>query len=303
MSALALRAHALGRALRAAGRQPGTLTLAWLLATLACTVLLAALIAGPSVWSSWQRAQSWRAAEATAFITPGTPATELKAALARAQALPLVSSVRLVERDAALAELAGRGGIALPELKTNPLPDALALRFDAAAAPAQVEATVAALRKLPKIDVVHFDGTWHQRLSTVIGAGLALGAATAAAALLAIALALVSAVRLLTVGDRAEVQVMQLVGATDRAIVRPYAYTGAGLLLLASAGAVGVLALSWRWLQPALTGLPGLDPAWTIPAPPLVVMVGFVLAATLAGLALGALAGRSALAQGVQRRE
>lgn len=303
MSAFALRAHALARALRAAARQPGTLTLAFLLATLACTVLLAAMIAAPSAWSSWQRAQALRAAEATAFITPGTTAAEIKAALARAQALPAVGSVRHVERDAALAELAGRGGVALPDMKSNPLPDALAVRFDPSATPAQVEATVAALRKLPKIDVVHFDGTWHQRLSTLIATGLALAAATAAAAALAITLALVSAVRLLTVGDRAEVQVMQLVGATDRAIVRPYAYTGAGLLLLASTAGVGLLALLWRWLQPALLGLPGLDLGWNIPAPPPVVLAGFVAAATLAGLALGALAGRSALAAGIERNE
>ncbi len=302
MSAIALRAHAVRRALRAAARQPGTLLLALLLATLACTVLLAALIAAPSAWTNWTRAQALRAAEAMAFITPGTPAAEIKAALARAQALPLVASVRHVERDAALAELAGRGGVALPDLKSNPLPDALAVRFDPAATPAQVETAVGALRKLPRVDVVHFDGTWHQRLSTLIATGLAVGAGTAGAALLAIVLALLSAVRLLTVGDRAEVQVMQLVGATDRAIVRPYAYTGAGLLLVASATAIGLLTLLWRWVQPAVSGLPGLELGWNIPAPPLVVLAGFVAAATLAGLALGALAGRSALAAGVDRK-
>jgi cell division protein FtsX len=131
----------------------------------------------------------------------------------------------------------------------------------------------------------------------LIATGLALGAAVAAAALLAIVLALVSAVRLLTVGDLAEVRVMRLVGATEGTIVRPYAYTGAGLLLVASLAAIGALTLVWRWLQPALAGLPGLDLGWNMPAPPLVVLTGFALAAALLGLALGALAGRSALSQ------
>jgi cell division transport system permease protein len=294
MSSLALQ-----RAVRTAARQPGALLLALLLAVLACIVLLATLIAAPSAWTQWQRAQALRAAEATAFLAPGTPSTEIKATLARAEALPAVGAVRHVTRDAALAELSARSGsgAALPELKSNPLPDALVVRFAAAATPTQVDATVAALRKLPKVEVVHFDGTWHQRLSTMIATGLALGAAVAAAALLAIVLALVSAVRLLTVGDLAEVRVMRLVGATEGTIVRPYAYTGAGLLLVASLAAIGALTLAWRWLQPALAGLPGLDLGWNMPAPPLVVLTGFALAAALLGLALGALAGRSALSQ------
>jgi cell division transport system permease protein len=130
-----------------------------------------------------------------------------------------------------------------------------------------------------------------------------IGAVLALAAMVAIGLALLAAVRLLTVGDRAEVEVMRLVGATDAVIVRPYAYTGAGLLLLAAALAAGLLALGWRWLQPVVAGLPGIEPGWNIAAPPAVVLGGFVVAAALAGWVLGRLAGRSALSEALAIRK
>jgi cell division transport system permease protein len=213
--------------------------------------------------------------------------------------------VRHVTREAALAELASRSGgaAALPELKSNPLPDALAVRFAATATPAQVDAAVAALKTLPKVDLVHFDGSWHQRLSALLGAAMLIGTVLALAAMVAIGLALLAAVRLLTVGDRAEVEVMRLVGATDAVIVRPYAYTGAGLLLLAAALATGLLALGWRWLQPVVAGMPGIEPGWNIAAPPAVVLGGFVVAAALAGWVLGLLAGRSALSDALAIRK
>lgn len=291
----ALRRHALQRAVRAAARQPGVLLLALLLSTLACCVLLTALVAAPTAQATWHTLQTMRSAEATAFLAPGSSGAEIKSALERAQAQAFVQSVRHVTREAALAELTGRGTSALPELKSNPLPDALTIRFLPNATPAQVEAAVAALKKLPKVDVVHFDGTWHQRLSALLRAAILVGAVVAIAAICAIGLALVAAVRLLTVGDRAEVDVMRLVGATDAVIIRPYAYTGAALLLLAAVLAAGLLVLAWRWLQPVVAGLPGIQLAWNIAAPPAVVLAGFVFAATFAGWLLGVVAGRSAL--------
>jgi cell division transport system permease protein len=296
----ALRGHAVQRAARAASRQPGVLLLALLLATLACCVLLAALVSAPTAHLTWQTLQAMRSAEATVFMTPGSSASEIKTALERARAQAFVQSVRHVTREAALAELASRSGGAgaLPELKSNPLPDALAIRFAVTATPAQVDAAVAALRTLPKVDAVHFDGSWHQRLSALLGAAVLIGAVLALAAILAIGLALVAAVRLLTVGDRAEVEVMRLVGATDAVIVRPYAYTGAGVLLLAAATAAGLLVLGWRWLQPVVAGLPGLELAWTIAAPPPVVLAGFIAGAAVVGWVLGVLAGQAALSDG-----
>jgi cell division transport system permease protein len=297
----ALRGHALQRAARAAARQPGVLLLALLLATLACCVLLAALLSAPTAHATWHKLQAMRSAEATVFLMPGSSAGEIKTALERAQAQAFVQSVRHVTREAALAELAGRssgGAGALPELKSNPLPDALAIRFAASATPAQVDAAVAALGALPKVDQVHFDGSWHQRLSALLGAAILIGATLALAAMLAIGLALVAAVRLLTVGDRAEVEVMRLVGATDAVIVRPYAYTGAGLLLLAALAAAGILALGWRLMQPVVAGLPGIEFVWSVAAPPAAVVGGFTVAAAAAGWVLGMLAGQSALSKG-----
>lgn len=298
MSALSLRIHAAGRAWRACVRQPGVLLVALLLATLACAVLLGAVLAGPTLWASWSRVQSLRSAEATVFITPGTSSSEVKALIGRAEAVPRVASVRLVSRDAALAELAGRrigGAPAVPELKSNPLPDALVVRLDATASPAAIEGTLATLRKLARVDLVQFDGAWQQRLAALLAAALAVGALLAVTALLSIALALVASVRLLTAADLAEVRVLQLVGASPSTIVRPYAYVGAGLLLAASLLALAALLAGMRWAAPFMVDLPVGELLVTPAVPPWLIPAAFVGAAVLVGLALGGLAGRSAL--------
>lgn len=297
MSALSLRAHALSRAWRTAGRQPGVLLLALLLAALACLVLLVSLLAGPTVAINWKRVDSLRAAEATLFVAPGSSSAEVSALVARVRAVAPVTSAQVVSRDAALADLLKRrgGGAALPELAGNPLPDAIVLRFDAAATPAAVASALESLRKLPRVEVIQFDGAWHRQLAALLAAALALGTVIACAALLGIALALVAAVRLLTAADRDELRVMLLVGATTATIVRPYAYLGAGLLLLGSALATAILVATAHWLAPAMDPLLGPELGFLTTGPFWTACLAFAGAASLLGLGLGGLSGRSAL--------
>lgn len=297
MSALALRGFALRRAWRGAARQPGVLLVALLLATVATTVLLAALVTAPLLWRAWQQAQPLRTAEATLFVTPGTASADLKALTERAQAAPRIATVERVPSDEALAALAARasrGGLPA-EVKNNPLPDVLILRFDAGATTVEVEAALTALRTLPRVDLVHFDARWHQRLTRGLRAGTALGATAAAVAALTLALALVAAIRLLTAADLPEVRLLRLVGATDATIARPYAYTGGALLLAAGLLGSGALWALWQVLAPALPGFDPLEPARALPAGPGLLWAGALAVLGLGGAMVGRLAGASAL--------
>lgn len=297
MSVLALRGFALRRAWRGAARQPGVLLVALLLATVATTVLLAALVAAPLLWRAWQQVQPLRTAEATLFVTPGTASADLKALAERAQAAPRIATVERVPRDEALAALAARASrTGLPaEVKKNPLPDVLILRFDAGATTDEVEAALTALRKLPRVDLVHFDAGWHQRLTRGLRAGTALGATAAAVAALTLVLALVAAIRLLTAADLPEVRLLRLVGATDATIARPYAYTGGALLLAAGLLGSGALWALWQVLAPALPGLDPLEPARTLPAGPGLLWTGALAVLGLGGAMVGRLAGAAAV--------
>lgn len=297
VSAVALRGFALRRAWRGAARQPGVLLVALLLATVATTVLLAALVAAPLLWRAWQQVQPLRTAEATLFVAPGTASADLKALTARAQAAPRIAAVEWVPRDQALAALAARASRSgVPaEVKNNPLPDVLVLQFDAGATTGEIEATLVALRKLPRVDLVHFDARWHQRLTSGLRAGTALGAAAAAVAALTLALALVAAIRLLTAADLPEVRLLRLVGATDATIARPYAYTGAALLLAAGLLGSGALWVLWQVLAPALPGLDPLEPSRTLPAGPGLLWASVLAVLGIGGAIIGRLAGASAV--------
>jgi cell division transport system permease protein len=117
--------------------------------------------------------------------------------------------------------------------------------------------------------------------------------------LVLVALILVGTVRLHAATRADEVMVLKLVGATPRFIVRPYAYSAALTLLLASVAAAGIAYLAHAALRAPLANLTALyGVAYSLPDPePLHLAVVFFGAAVFGWLvgvvgARGALAGR-----------
>ncbi|HSG77077.1 MAG TPA: permease-like cell division protein FtsX [Burkholderiales bacterium] len=204
------------------------------------------------------------------FLEPQAKRAELEPRL-RADAR--VAALRFVPRDEALAELRVAEGLAdiVAALERNPLPDAFVVRAadgDAAA----LEALAHALKALPGVANVQVDSAWAERLAALAKIGrLALGAL---AALLATGLVAVTfnTIRLQILTQREEIEVSQLLGATDAFIRRPFFYqgflqglAGGGLALLILWAGLGVLNLGVRDLAQAygssfaLAFLPGRD--------------------------------------------
>ena len=147
-----------------------------------------------------------------------------------------VARVRYVPREQALKELAAVQG--LPELAaalgSNPLPDAFVLTV----ADESVEPLAAELAKVPGVTHVQADALWARRLAALarlVRLGLALLAALLGVALIAVTF---NTIRLQILTQREEIEVSQLLGATDAFIRRPFYYAG---LLQGVAG--GVIAL------------------------------------------------------------
>lgn len=224
------------------------------------------------------------AAEITAFVAPGTAAAELKALAARVETIAGVATVRLIAREAALAELQRRTGGALAELKSNPLPDVLVAEFAAGVAPAVIEAAASSIRKQPKVESVVADLDWYRKFAALTRAVGAIGVLIGGAMLLLVVAIVLAVVRLLAAASEAELRVLALVGADPAFIRRPFVYAGAVVLALAAAVSLGLLALG-RWaVEPALVDLGrayavDLDLPW--PAWP--VIVAYLAGATLIG--------------------
>ncbi len=156
-----------------------------------------------------------------------------------------VGKVTFISRQQALEKLREsmkRQASLLTNLKQNPLPDAFEIRMlPESQSEAAMEVLAQGLGRLPEVDQVEYGQQWIGRISSVVGlfrlAGYALGALFFMASVFIVA----NTVRLVLYSRRQEVEIMRLVGATDRFIKTPFYIEG--LILGAVGGSLGLAAL------------------------------------------------------------
>jgi cell division transport system permease protein len=208
--------------------------------------------------------------------------------VARAQALATelrgrgdVAKVEVRTPEQGLVEFRARSGLgdAIGALEENPLPSLLIVT------PGEDDASlVAALEHLPETGLLQHDAAWRRRLQGWLGFGERLAWVLAALFGLGALLVVGNTVRLDIQSRREEIGVLQLLGATDGFIRRPFIYLGAWYGLAAGALALGLLAAAAYALRAPLHALAqsygsgfalsGLDPLRA---------AGFLLAATAIG--------------------
>jgi cell division transport system permease protein len=182
-----------------------------------------------------------------------------KAGTERAEALakqvrvrPDVAQVRVITADQALAHFREESGFgkALDALDANPLPYTLVVTPSlAASTPEGTQALKTSIAALADVDSVQLDTEWVQRLNAMLDVLRRVVWITAGLLGTSVVLVVGNTIRLDILNRRAEIEVMKLVGATDRFARRPFLYSGVwyglggGLLaVLVVAGAVAVLA-------------------------------------------------------------
>jgi cell division transport system permease protein len=190
--------------------------------------------------------------EITVFLKP-------ELGLDRAQALATnlrgrgdVAAVKVKTPDEGLQELRDRGGLgdAIDALGDNPLPSVLIVT------PRGDETALAeSLSALPEADRVQHDAQWRKRLDGWLRFGgrvvWVLGLLLGLGALLVVG----NTVRLDIQSRREEIGVLQLLGARDGFIRRPFLYLGAWYGLAAGALALGLLTLAAWSLRAPLADL------------------------------------------------
>ena len=181
------------------------------------------------------------------FLKPDVDAAVVQAFARTVRDRTDVAAVEVKTPDQGLAEFRGQSGFAdaLKVLHYNPLPAVLIVtpRSDARVADA-APALVAELQRDPAVDMVQYDAQWRQRLNAILA--LTARVAMVLAGLLGLAALLVvgNTVRLDIQGRSEEIAVMQLLGANDGFVRRPFLYTGfwygafAGVLSLVLIGIV-----------------------------------------------------------------
>ena len=228
------------------------------------------------------------------FLKMDVDAAKAEAIAASLRARSDVAKVERVTPDQALEQLRAR-----PDLAEAI--DALGADAAQAALPSVLRVSpkgdelllADSLKTLPEAERVQHDAVWRERLDAWLRFGgravLVLAALLGLGALLVVG----NTVRLDIQSRREEIGVLQLLGARDGFVRRPFLYLGAWYGLAAGALALGVLTVAWMALRQPLADLAaeygssfalrGLDPL-----PALCVLVGAGLLGWLgAGLVTG----------------
>jgi cell division transport system permease protein len=169
-----------------------------------------------------------------------------------------IARVEFVGREIALASLQGRTGLpedAIKALGGNPLPDGYIVKlagFKDAVDAARIDAIATRLRTLPGVEQVQVDSAWVKRMAALLNV-LRLALFFLACALGVVVIAVVfNTIRLQVLSQREEIEVSQLVGATDAFIHRPFYYMGLLLGLSAGGLGLGIVALALQPLNAAI---------------------------------------------------
>ena len=190
-----------------------------------------------------------QAREATVFLKPaidGKAAQDLAAEIGRREDVAGVS-IRTPEQGMAEFRQLSGFGEALDILKDNPLPTVLVVTPRlAAGAEADTPPLVGELKSDARVDIVQYDATWRRRLTDILGFGERAVAVIAALFALATLLVIGNTVRMDIQARAEEIAVMQLIGASDGFVRRPFIYAGLWYGLLGGVIAV-LIAIGAEW--------------------------------------------------------
>lgn len=169
---------------------------------------------------------------------------------------PAIARVEFVARAQALEQLKQSTGLAdvIGGLQQNPLPDAFIVYPKPSAAQSLDELRVE-LAKLPKVELAQLDSAWAYKLEALLKFGRMVVLILASLLSLALVAITFNTIRLQILTQRDEIEVAQLIGATNGFIRRPFLYFGATQGLLGGIMAWLIITISLLLLNHQLNTL------------------------------------------------
>lgn len=244
--------HSLALAAGRAWQRPGSTALTVLVMALALALPLGLALVLAALRQFAGDVQTSR--DINVFLAPSVEAAPARALAERLGARADVAAVHLRTPEQGLQELRTAAGLgaAIDALGENPLPTLLVVT---PAAQADEDALAKTLGELEQVDLVQHDTLWRRRLDGWLGLGLRLVQVLGVLMLAAAVLVVGNTVRLDIQSRREEIGVLQLLGASDGFIRRPFLYLGAGYGLAAGALALALVAAAGAALRAPLVAL------------------------------------------------
>ena len=191
-----------------------------------------------------------RAGRISIYLRDGAPEDQLQILRRAVEQTPGVTSSKYISPADARKDMVDDGiSGSLAALPVEAFPASIEVSLETEVADTDVVAIAEKLRVVPAVESVETYQRWTDRLSSLVRGGVAASTVLALVVLAAVISVIGSTMRLALHRRRIEVEVLKLVGATDRFVRRPFLVEGAAqgaLGALASLGLLGVLYLIVR---------------------------------------------------------
>lgn len=206
-----------------------------ILASLLTIIVIAISITLPTIgfliWKNVnEAAHQWNPSpNITAYLNKDLNQQEINQLITQIKQYPEVASINYLSREQTLEEFRLWSGFsdALDLLDENPLPAVLIIiPKDNAKQTAILHALQAQIVKLKEVNDVRLDDSWFTRLTTLTDMVKTIVWMISIFMIIAVALVIGNSIRLAIFARRQTIIVMQLIGATEGFILRPFLYSG-----------------------------------------------------------------------------
>jgi cell division transport system permease protein len=237
--------------------------------------------------------QRWASTgRASVYLEPGATAEQISAIEKALRGSYGVVEVKRVSSEEARRELIASGSDpVLDALPVEAFPASLEVTLTDDDATGRLEKMTAQLDALPAVDSVETYRAWSRKLSTLLTGGVSAALLLAVVVFGAVASVVSSTIRLSLQRRRIEVEVLKLVGATDRYVRQPFVIEGAAQGGVAAVLALAILGVIYGVMRGHLDGeigvLLGMSPRflpWFVALP--LVLLGAALGAASAHMSL-----------------
>jgi len=201
------------------------------------------------------------ASEVSLFLKKGISEQRVQVLINKLGLYEDIETVTYITSHQALEEFKEMSGFskALNYLSENPLPGVLVVvPTKNAKNSAGSKLLVAKLQREAGIDFVKVDTDWIEKLQAILALVMDIAFALAVLLLLAVLLIVSNTIRLNILNQSSEIEVLKLVGATNRFIQRPFLYAGAWYGLLGGCVALLLTFIMVQWLQSGVANVVGL---------------------------------------------
>jgi cell division transport system permease protein len=227
------------------------------------------------------------AGRASIYLKDNAPAHDVESLKTALASVPSVTGVRYVSSSQARTEFGQKEAGPRAELAALPVeafPASIEIEVRSDVTDAELADVVAKLRQLPAVDDVETYQAWTERLGKLIRGGVAAAALLAIVVFASVLAVVGSTIRLALQRRRTEVEVLKLVGATDRFVKGPFLVEGMSQGALGATGAIallgGLFVVVRGRLDADLANLVGVEPTF-LPWP---VALGMVAIGMLLGV-------------------